>query len=278
MVAGQPALRSVDRECLARRLSPERVDRRGSPWRVAVRGPCRCTVWPGAAVPPGPENRASAHQGWPGTWEVRPLPNRHGGRGAASPESSRPSAGVGPHGANTGARVGPRRAKDNEVRRAGRSEVGGPRSSVDTGELAPPEPGRAKGALGQGTAGGKHDGRTEARTHVNGMSADRGTGAASAADELHLAGAPPGFTAAVGDRPTKGPDKHARLTLNYRATSRLYFCAFLPLTVPHILTVPRSGQFFDVSSLRVGPVAGCQVPAGLLAKLRGHCLTHHWPR
>jgi len=82
-------------------------------------------------------------------------------RGAATPQSSRLPAGVGPSGTNTGARVGHRRAKENEARRVGRSEVGAPHSSEETGELAQPGPGGAKGALGQGTAGGKHDRGTE---------------------------------------------------------------------------------------------------------------------
>src|SRR5207244_4051269 len=112
-------------------------------------------------------------------------------RGAAEPESSRPS--------------GRRRAKrerrkqahgavppseGNGARRDKRQGIGALPSTVEAGEPNPRGPGGGKGAPSHRTVGGKHGGCSGTRNRVNATTTDSGTGEARAADGIHFPGAP----------------------------------------------------------------------------------------
>src|SRR5215470_6259270 len=93
-------------------------------------------------------------------------------------QSSRPRAGVGSAGANTGAREGTAKRRNTEVRPDQRRDVGALRSTDEAGELEPREPWGGKGEPSHETVGGKHGGCTETREPVNATTTDSRAGEA----------------------------------------------------------------------------------------------------
>src|SRR5258707_14011708 len=109
-------------------------------------------------VLPGAENRAYAHQGSPGTWDALPFPPLQKlAEGLPDPKAPGRRSASDLTGANTGARGGPRRAKETkcdgqDARESERLIVPTNRGNDSN------EPRGGKEVPGHGTVGGKHGG------------------------------------------------------------------------------------------------------------------------
>jgi hypothetical protein len=140
--------------------------------------------------PAGVEEQGIGTRGFSRNLGVPVASTCHSGRGDRTDELPAPSQRPGSGERKCGRTTWYRQAKDNGAWRKGGQDVGASHSTVEPGELASREPWGGKGTLGDGTVGGKHGRSIEAGNRVHETTTDSGTGEASAADGIHLPGAP----------------------------------------------------------------------------------------
>ena len=136
------------------RLSLERgVNLREPSW-LSTWGRVDFALSPGEVGPAGVEEHGIGTRGFPRNLRGPVVAFPQFLAWGCQTQSSRPRAGVGSEGANTGAREGTAKRRNTEVRPDQRRDVGALRSTVAAGELDPREPCVGKGVPSHGPLAG----------------------------------------------------------------------------------------------------------------------------